>query len=78
MHVGSRRLIPGVPLLVLDCEGMRKVLHRRMIGGFEAHGARNEGGNVLRESDITHKTGEPRPHGKAIELAEECGMMEAI
>jgi hypothetical protein len=31
MHIWARRMIPGVPLLVLNGEGMRKVFHDWMI-----------------------------------------------
>jgi hypothetical protein len=39
--------------------------------------ARREGRNVLSEPDVAHEAGKPWPHGKAIELSQQGGVMKA-
>ena len=77
MHVRSWRLVVRVPFFVLNDEARRQALHYWMSGRLNRYRSRNEGGNVLCESDSAHETGEPWPHGVAIKFSQQRGVMES-
>src|SRR5579859_6031241 len=77
MHVGPRRFIVGVPLLVFDLKRGAEAIHDRMRRCFHINLAGGKGWDVLGEANATHKGGKPGPDRIPVELAQECRMMEA-
>src|SRR5260221_11154434 len=76
LYIWARTFVVRVPFFFLDDKGSRYALHDRMFGYFDIYGSLHERRDVVHVPDVSHKPGEPLPHWKAVELAQEGGVME--
>ena len=76
VHVLAWGLAPGVPLLIVDRERTRKILHYRMAGRFDIYGGGCEARNVPGKADAAHELRKPGPHGESVEFSKECSVVE--
>src|ERR1700723_699990 len=77
VHVWPRRVVPRVPLFVLDRERAGDAFHRGVRWIFDRHRSISECRDIVLESDAAHELREPGPDGETVELAEKRGVVKA-
>src|ERR1051326_4441276 len=77
MDIGSGRLAPRVPFLLIDHERWRQSCGQRVRGIFDSYRGFRKVRNIRLKPDAAQERREPGIHGVSVELAQQARMVEA-